>query len=125
MIQHADDQISDGSVLAGEPHEVAGYPIGNAIESYQGYATVEVFMERGDYSTDGFTAIVDTDGSGLQLLYSERLCEQLKIVTWDPLRTELVHLVFRLRAAMGSVRHKDVDQYVFTVFHSECGVLGS
>jgi len=98
--------INDGTAISGEPHEVAGYPIGAAIESYQGALTVEVFLNDAT-------------------LYSERLCETLKMVAYHTVVGRLDHLVFRLRSAWESTSYVDADQYVVVAGHSTCGTEGA
>ena len=106
FIQHADDQINDGSG-SGNDHENERTVIGSAIESYQGFLTVEVFMDGGK-------------------LYSERLCETLKVIPVDTssYNNQTIHFVFRLRTAWGSGAYYDVDQYVYIANHSSCGSFG-
>ena len=94
LIQHADDQVNDGSELGGEPHEVVGYPIGDSVESYQGYLTVEVYREG-------------------VLLYGEQLCEKLKVISFMAIVGRNTWLVFRLRTAWSSTNFADVDAYVY------------
>lgn len=105
LIEHADDQVVDPreTVEDGEPHEVPGFPIGNAIKSYGGFATVEVFRNP-EGTFDASTRI-----------YTERPLEELKLVNWDPFVAGASHLVFRFRAAEGSATFVDVDQYGFLI----------
>ena len=105
MVQHADDQINDGTGT-GDAHENTRVPIGDAIESYQGFKTVEVLK----------------DGSPL---YSEMNCEALKTITWTPVVSGLVTLTFRLRTKLASAYYVDVTQYVYIAEHENCGNAGT
>jgi len=104
FIQHADDQINNGEVDTPD-HELPGNPIGETIESYQGFKTVEVFR----------------NGSRL---YGEQLCEKLKVVACHA-EASLVQFVFRLRTALGSLYYVDVDQWVYISIHENCGGDGT
>lgn len=116
LIQHADDQIHDSTEVVGSPHEVPGHPVGQAIESYQGFLTCEVWHEE--------VLVVDPySGSGLVIYAAEALCEATKMVDFDP-ADAFVHFVFRLRTAWGSSDYIDIDQYVYIVNHEYCGILG-
>lgn len=100
LIEHADDQIRDpDQTVDGLPHEAPGFPIGDAIKSYGGFATVEVFLDP-EGIFDASTRI-----------YDERPIEQLKLLNWDPFTAGDYNIVFRLRAAEGSAAFVDVDQY--------------
>lgn len=130
FIQHADDQINDGSHIDFESeeeiknHEIAIEVIGDAIESYQGFRTVEVFWEKIYVDTDG-EPDTDFSGSGLTQLYAEQRCERLKtieITTPDP---GMYHFVLRFRTKEGSSHYIDTHQYVYVVNHSDCGTGGA
>lgn len=100
LIEHADDQVNNPDrTITGEPHEAPGFPIGGAIKSYGGFATVEVFRDP-EGVFDSTTRILD-----------EVPIEEMKILNWDPFVEGESHIVFRLRAALGSSAFVDVDQY--------------
>jgi hypothetical protein len=101
LIEHADDQIRDpDETVDGEPHEQPGFPIGDAIKSYGGFLTVEIFRDPAG-TFDATTRIRD-----------EMLIEEAKILNWDPfLPGDESNIVFRLRAAFGSTTFVDIDQY--------------
>jgi hypothetical protein len=100
LIEHADDQVVDPrETVEGEPHEAPGFPIGDAIKSYGGWATVEVFRDP-EGVFDASTRIIP-----------EQPIEDVKLVNWDPFVAGASHLVFRFRAAEGSATFVDVDQY--------------
>lgn len=97
---------AEGLLTLLNAHENPVTVIGNAIESYQGFATVEVWLW--DY-----------------LLYTERPIEQLKVVNWPSAclyTTE--QLTFRFRTKSLSADYVDVTQYVRVVFHDNCGTDG-
>jgi len=72
--------------------------IGNAIESYQGWKTVEVFK-------------------GCTLLYYERNIELLKWVSWDYGCFDTTEqIVFRMRSKRGSAYYKDYYYYARQVW---------
>jgi hypothetical protein len=103
QVQHADDQIeanviSIPSSLA--PNEYPGVPIGDAIESYSGYKTIEVFKDP------------DVDRSDDFLIHVEQPIEGLKFIRWDPWVEETAEVVFRLRASTGSAIFREVIRYV-------------
>lgn len=105
LIQHADDQVEDGTAPATTIHEDEAYNdhiIGDAIESYQGAKTVEIL---GDITR------------------AEVPCEQRKIVTFAA-REALYHLIFRFRAVAGSATYIDVHQYIRVVYHTTHGDVG-
>lgn len=116
FIQHADDQINNGFDITGEPHEVPGYPIGHAIESYQGFYTCEIWYEE-------ILDVSPYSGSGLILYAEEDLCERHKIIYLDP-SPIFLRFLFRLRTELGSSYYIDVNQYVYIVNHENCGDLG-
>lgn len=100
LIEHADDQVVDPrETVEGEPHEAPGFPIGNAIKSYCGFATVEVFRNP-EGTFDASTRIRD-----------EMPIEEAKLINWDPFVAADSHLVFRFRAVAGSSSFVDIDQY--------------
>jgi hypothetical protein len=101
LIEHADDQIRDpDETVDGEPHEQPGFPIGDAIKSYGGFLTVEIFRDPAG-TFDATTRI-----------RNEMLIEEAKILNWDPfLPGDESNIVFRLRAAFGSTTFVDIDQY--------------
>lgn len=119
-MQHADDQINDGTTITGEPHEVAGNPIGNAIESYQGFATCDIFYERLYLDTD-FTPILDTDGTpigeGYQQYAEEAPIEQHKVIEFEVEETTFYRFRFRLKALSGSSHTISEYQYVMVAAH--------
>ncbi|UCG53572.1 MAG: hypothetical protein JSW58_08440 [Candidatus Latescibacterota bacterium] len=123
LVQHADDQINTGTTITGEPHEVPGFPIGNAVESYQGFLTCEIFWETIETDTDG-EPDTDLTGDGLIVYAAEALCETQKIIEIDPAPSGFLHFVFRLRTAWGSSDYIDIDQYVYIASHAACGALG-
>lgn len=103
FIQHSDDQIESNIIevpIDTEPHEFPGIPIGKAIESYSGYATVEVFLDP------------DVDRSSEFLIHEEQLIEELKFLRWQPWENGTFEVVFRLRAALGSAFFEEVIRYV-------------
>jgi hypothetical protein len=103
FVQHADDQIENNilEIPEGvEPHEFPGVPIGNALESYSGYDTVEVFKDP------------DVARSIEFLIHPEQPLEQLKFLQWDPYENGTFEIVFRLRAAEGSATYREVIRYV-------------
>lgn len=113
FIQHADDQINDGTG-SGAAHENARTVIGSAIESYQGWKTVEVWKGATLHWSE-----LDV------LLYSERAIETLKTITWTPIETGMVRVTFRMRAETGSTHYTDYDQYVYIALHNTCGTEGA
>jgi hypothetical protein len=103
FVQHADDKVvnTDATNLeGGEPHESGGIPIGEAIECYSGYLTVEVFRDP------------DTDRSPDFILFPETPIEQIKLIKWDPWVDGTFEIVFRLRAVAGSEFFEEVVRYV-------------
>lgn len=103
FIQHANDQICLSDDLDGDRHEVPVSVIGDAIKSYGGFKTVEVFKDP------------DDDFSPEFIIAEEQLIEELKIVKWDPYENGLIRLVFRFRAETESTDFTDVEQYVRVV----------
>jgi hypothetical protein len=100
LIEHADDQVVDPrETVDGEPHEAPGFPIGGAIKSYCGFATVEVFKDP--------LGVFDSTTR----IFTERPIEELKMLNWDPFLPGDSHIVFRLRAVAGSPSFVDYDQY--------------
>lgn len=141
FVQHADDQINDGSEITGAAHEVDGYPIGEAIESYQGFDTCEVYRElltidsstggewfvpkdtNGDYIVDAAGRPL---GSGIELVYSERPVEQIKVLRFGPFsETQFWRYEFRLRVKAGAADYTVVDQYIYIVDVDNCGDAGA
>jgi hypothetical protein len=101
FIEHADDQIVDSSEeIEGEPHEVAGYIIGEAKKSYGGYKTVEVFKDP------------DTDCSIEYRIHEEQPCEELKVLAWEGMTSGLYRIVFRFRSETESDNYTDYEQWV-------------
>jgi hypothetical protein len=101
LIQHADDRINKTPDLgAYEPHESYGLPIGNCIESYSGYLTVEVYSNP------------DTDRSENSLIVNEKNIEDLKVINLEPWEDGVYELVFRLRAKRGSPYYKEVTRFL-------------
>jgi hypothetical protein len=103
LVQHADDQIENNIVEVPDgtnPNEFPGVPIGNAVESYSGYATVEVFKDP------------DADRSLEFLIHPEQPIEELKFLRWEPFVDETTEIVFRFRAAEGSAVFREVIRYV-------------
>lgn len=102
FVQHADDAINITPELASdaEQHESYGVPIGEAIESYSGFDTVEVFANP------------DAGFNEDYLVMSERKIEEAKVVNLEPWEAGLYRLVFRLRATRGSDYYKDVERYL-------------
>ena len=103
FIQHADDQIERNLIEIPEginAHEFPGVPIGNAIESYSGWATVEVFKDP------------DVDFSAEFLIHAEQPIEELKFLRWQPWETGTFQIVFRLRSKEGSSNIILITRYV-------------
>lgn len=157
LIQHADDMIDDGTwreaggidspasrgmrelindptgaydTIFGNRHEVDLNPIGNAIESYQGWKTCEILYETitldggGEWESD--TDGTPIGGSGLIEYAEEALCETQKVIFIAGItETRFYHFVFRMRTEWASANYIDVDQYVLVVAHDACGTLGA
>jgi hypothetical protein len=102
FVQHADDQINNTPEQAStsEPHESYGVPIGEAIESYSGYLTVEVWSNP------------DTDFSEDFLITPETNIEEVKVINLEPWEDGVYELVFRLRTARGSEYYEEVVRYL-------------
>ena len=101
LIQHADDQINNTPNVGDyEPHESFGVPIGNCIESYSGYLTVEVFANPDAERTENSLIVNETD------------IQDLKVINLEPWEDGVYELVFRLRAKYSSPYYKEVTRFL-------------
>jgi len=141
LIQHGDDQISDGEI--GAPfcapdrfdlysmwgdHERRVNPIGNAIESYQGFKTVEVLVANvligGE--TDGFEPLPGLPVGAESTFSPEGPVEGCKMLWIETVTYPgFLRFRFRLRTEEASLSYVDVFQYVYVVGHDVCGGGGS
>ena len=135
QLQHGDDQIRDGTALAGVVHENPAIVIGNAIESYAGAKTIEIFRETIDLDTDDDPVVVGgvPQGDGLVLVQAEQLIELAKFITLPDINitgspfvdSTFFHYRIRLRSEVGSTTFIDVDQYAYVVVHQDDGEQGA
>jgi len=135
QLQHGDDQIRDGTALAGDVHENPAITIGNAIESYAGAKTVEIFRETIDLDTDDDPVVVGgvPQGDGLVLVMAEQLIELAKFITLPDINltgspfaeSTFFHYRIRLRGEVASTTFIDVDQYAYVVVHQDSGEQGA
>ncbi len=135
QLQHGDDQIRDGTALAGDVHENPAVTIGNAIESYAGAKTVEIFRETIDLDTDEDPVVVGgvPQGDGLVLVIAEQLIELVKLITLPDINltgspfagSTFFHYRIRLRSEVASTVFIDVDQYAYVIVHQDSGEEGA
>lgn len=137
QLQHGDDQIRDGTALAGVVHENPAIIIGNAIESYAGAKTIEIFREVITLDTDDDPVIIDGipqgDTDGLVLVQAEQLIELAKFITLPDINltaspftdSTFFHYRIRLRSETASTKFIDVDQYAYVVVHQDDGDQGA
>ena len=151
LISHADDQIrqqytataSLSELVSSPPHESTGFPVGNAVESYQGYKTVEVWIRQvhlGWPDTEGNCQSTphgyDSDtglGAGTgewKQLAAEQNIEKLKLVEWATAGSSTWELQFLFRTKTGGYFNGLMDsegngpgivrQYVHVAWHDSC-----
>ena len=145
LISHADDRVreqgratstvdgpnvgEDGaatvSILSSGPHEKTGFPIGNSVESYQGFKTVEVHIRQIHISipdTDGNVLVQDWGATTGEwgLLYTERNIEKLKIIEWATVGSSSWQIDFYFRTKRYSKRVHRVSTYVHVAWHDSC-----
>ena len=135
QLQHGDDQIRDGTALAGVVHENPAITIGNAIESYAGAKSVEIFRETIDLDTDDDPVVVGgvPQGDGLVLVVAEQLVELAKFITLPDINltgspfaeSTFFHYRIRLRSEVASTTFIDVDQYAYVIVHQDSGEEGA
>ena len=135
QLQHGDDQIRDGTALAGDVHENPAITIGNAIESYAGAKSIEIFREVITLDTDDDPVVIGgvPQGDGLVLVVAEQLIELVKFITLPDINltgspfaeSTFFHYRLRLRSEIGSPTFIDVDQYAYVVVHQDDGDQGA
>jgi len=138
LISHADDRIRQegrsttvlsSSASSESPHETTGHPIGNSIESYQGFETVEVWLRQIDLSppdAEGNTTVTDIESTDIPTgkwtqLYTEQKIEKLKIVEWQTKGSSTWQLQFRFRTVLASANYVSVYQFAHVAWHDTCG----
>lgn len=135
QLQHGDDQIRDGTALDGVVHENPAIIIGNAIESYAGAKTIEIFREVITLDTDDDPVVISgvPQGDGLVLVQAEQLIELAKFITLPDINltaspftdSTFFHYRIRLRSEVASTTFIDVDQYAYVVVHQDDGEQGA
>lgn len=135
QLQHGDDQIRDGTALAGVVHENPAIIIGNAIESYAGAKTIEIFREVITLDTDDDPVVIGgvPQGDGLVLVQAEQLIELAKFITLPDINltaspftdSTFFHYRIRLRSEVASTVFIDVDQYAYVIVHQDDGDQGA
>ncbi len=135
QLQHGDDQIRDGTALDGVVHESPAVIIGNAIESYAGAKTIEIFREVITLDTDDDPVIIGgvPQGDGLVLVQAEQLIELAKFITLPDINltaspftdSTFFHYLLRLRSEVASTIFIDVDQYAYVIVHQDDGDQGA